>query len=107
MIVLETTKEQLNELQEHMLNNENRQVRKKCMIIYLREKDFSCRQISDLVKVDKDTVTNTLKKYRDGGLQRFLANYYHKSESQLAPHIEQLKKCLQISLRTPLIRPVK
>jgi len=91
MIVLETTEEQLNELHDHMLNDENRQVRKKCMIVYLREKGFSCQQISDLVKVDKDTVTNTLKKYRDGGLQRLLANHYHKPESQLESHIEPLK----------------
>jgi transposase len=43
------------------------------------------------VGIDEDTVTNAVKKYAEGGLQRLLENKYRKPKGQLDPYVGQLK----------------
>jgi transposase len=47
------------------------------------------------VRVDEDTVTEYVRKYRDGGLPGLLAEHYRKGEGQLDAHAERLKKVFE------------
>lgn len=91
MIILNLNETELTELYEEMLSNTDLRARKKCLIVYLRAKGYSRQEIADIVRIDEDTVTNDVKKYAEGGLQKLLENNYRKPKSQLEPYIEQLK----------------
>lgn len=92
MITLELTEEQINELYHAALFNNQPRNRKKALVVYLRAIGQSCHEVAQITRVDKDTVTNHVKKYANAGLQGLLAENYHQSKSQLEPHTEQLKK---------------
>ena len=92
MIDLNLTEKQLGELHKEASENPNARARKKCWVVYLRGKGFAHREIADVVRVDGDTVTNYVRKYRDGGLPLLLAEDYHKGGGQLDGHADRLKK---------------
>jgi len=92
MITLELTEEQLTELYQAALFNAQPRNRKKAFVVYLRSMGKSCHEVAKLTRVDKDTVTNHVKKHVSGGLQGLLAESYHQSKSRLEPHSEPLKK---------------
>jgi transposase len=97
MIDLELTKEQLDELHKEATENPCARARKKCWVVYLRGKGYAHREIAGVVRVDEDTVTGYLRKYRDGGLPGLLGEYYRKREGQLDAHAERLKKVFEAS----------
>jgi len=37
-------------------------------VVYLRGRNYACREIAGVVRVDADTATEYVRKYRDGGL---------------------------------------
>lgn len=92
MINLKLTEEQLAELHKEASENSSARARKKCWVVYLKGKGFAHREIADLIRVDGDTVTEYLRKYRDGGLAGLLAEHYHKPGGQLDAHAERLKE---------------
>lgn len=94
MITLELTEEQTTELYQAAFFNPQPRNRKKALVVYLRSMGSSCHAVAKLTRVDKDTVTNYMKKYASGGFQGLLAENYHQSKSQLEPHVELLKKRL-------------
>ena len=92
MIALELTEEQLDELHKEASENPSARARKKCWVVYLRGKGFAPREIADVVRVDGDTVTDYVRKYRDGGLPMLLAEGYRKQGGRLDAHAERLEK---------------
>jgi transposase len=92
MIDLDLTEKQLDELHKEASENPNARARKKCWVVYLRGKGFAHREIADVVRVDGDTVTDYVRKYRDGGLPMLLAEDYRKQRGRLDAHAERLKK---------------
>jgi transposase len=92
MIDLELTEEQLDGLHKEASESPSARARRKCWVVYLRGKGFAHRQIAEVVRVDADTVTDYVRKYRDGGLPGLLAEGYRKQEGQLDAHAERLKK---------------
>jgi transposase len=92
MIDLKLTAEQLDELHKEATENPCVRARKKCWVVYLKGKGYAHREIAGVVRVDGDTVTDYLRKYRDGGLPMLLAENFHKGEGQLDGHAERLKK---------------
>jgi transposase len=92
MIDLELTQEQLDELHKEASENPSARARKKCWVVYLRGKGYAHREIVDVVRVDGDTVTDYVRKYRDGGLSRLLAEDYRKQGGRLDAHAERLKE---------------
>jgi hypothetical protein len=66
-------------------------------VVYLKGKGYAHREIADVVRVDEDTVTEYVRKYRDGGLPGLLAEHYRKGEGQLDAHAERLKKVFENS----------
>ena len=88
MITLKPSENQLDDLYEEMFSNADPRARKKCLIVYLRAKGRPCHEIADIAQVDKDTVTNAVKKYVEGDLAGLLKENYRKPESQLEPHNE-------------------
>jgi len=92
MIDLELTEAQLDELHQEASGNPCARARRKCWVVYLKGHGYAHRAIADLVRVDGDTVTAYLRKYRDGGLPGLLAEDYRKPAGQLDVHAERLKQ---------------
>jgi transposase len=92
MIDLELTQEQLDQLHKEATENSCVRARKKCWVVYLKGKGYAHREIADVVRVDGDTVTEYLRKYRNGGLPELLAEDYRKQGGQLDAHAERLKE---------------
>jgi transposase len=95
MITLELSKQQLDELFDEALSNADQKVRKKCLIVYLRALGYSRHDIATIVRVDEDTVTNQVKRYTEGSLQKLLEDNYHKPMSQLEPYAVPLKELFE------------
>jgi transposase len=95
MIDLKLTEEQLDELHKEASGNPCPRARKRCWVVYLKGKGYAHREIADVVRVDEDTVTEYVRKYRDGGLPGLLAEHYRKGEGQLDAHAERLKKVFE------------
>ena len=95
MIDLNLTEKQLDELHREASENPSARARKKCWVVYLKGKGFAHREIADVVRVDGDTVTGYVRKYRDGGLPMLLAEHYRKGEGQLDDHADRLKKIFE------------
>lgn len=92
MIDLELTEAQLDELHKEASENPRERARRKCWVVYLRGKGYPCREIADVVRVDSDTVTAYVRKYRDGGLPGLLAEDYRPPGGRLDGHAERLKE---------------
>jgi transposase len=97
MIDLKLTEKQLDELHKEASENPCARARKKCWVVYLKGKGFAHREIADVVRVDGDTVTSYVRKYRDGGLPGLLDENYRKGEGQLDSHADRLKKLFEKS----------
>lgn len=91
MIDLELTEKQLDELHKEASENPSARARKKCWVVYLHGKGFAHREIADVVRVDGDTVTNYVRKYRDGGLPLLLTDNYRKQGGRLDAHAQRLE----------------
>jgi transposase len=92
MIDLELTEAQLDELHKEASENPRARARKKCWVVYLKGKRYAHQEIADVVRVDCDTVTEYLRKYRDGGLPGLLAEDYRQPAGRLDGHAERLKE---------------
>ncbi len=68
MIELELTKEQFDELHREASKNPVERARRKCWVVYLRGRGISRKEVSSIVRVDEDTVTEYVRKYVEGGL---------------------------------------
>jgi transposase len=97
MIDLKLTEAQLDLLHKEASENPCARARKKCWVVYLKGKRYAHQEIADVVRVDCDTVTEYLRKYRDGGLPGLLAEDYRKPEGLLDGHAERLKKVFETS----------
>ena len=95
MINLELTEEQFDELHKEASENPCARARKKCWVVYLHGQGYVHREVVDVVRVDADTVTAYLKKYRDSGLPGLLAEHYYQRKGQLDAYAEQLKALFQ------------
>lgn len=91
MINLNLTEAQLDELHKEASNNSCPRARRKCWVVYLREKGYPCQETADVMRVDADTVTEYVRKYRHGGLRGLLAEGYRLPGGCLDGHAEQLK----------------
>ena len=72
MVTLKLSEKQLDDLYKEMFLNADPRFRKKCLIVYLRAKGRPCHEIADIARVDKDTITNAVKKYVEGDLTGLL-----------------------------------
>lgn len=95
MIDLELTEDHLDELYKEATDNSCARARKKCWVVYLKGKGQTHQAIADLMRVEADTVTAYLQKYRDGGLPGLLAENYRKRLGQLDAQAERLKDVFQ------------
>jgi len=91
MITSNLTEAALDELHKEASNNSCPRARRKCWVVYLREKGYACRETADVERVDANTVTEYVRKYRDGGLPGLFAEDYRLPGGCLDGHAEQLK----------------
>jgi transposase len=91
MVTLKLSEKQLDDLYKEMFLNADPRFRKKCLIVYLRAKGRPCHEIADIARVDKDTITNTVKKYVEGDLTGLLTENYRTPKSRLEPFNERLR----------------
>jgi transposase len=90
MINLDLTEIQLDELHMEASVNHCERARRRCWVVYLRGNGYACQEIAELVRVDADTVTEYLRKYRVGGLPGLLAEDYRQPCGRLDGHGERL-----------------
>ena len=91
MINLNLTEAQMDELHKEASDNPCPRARRKCWVVYLRGNGYACQEVAGVVRVDADTVTEYVRKYRDGGLPGLLAGDYRQPGGRLDGHAEQLK----------------
>ena len=95
MIHLELSKEHLDELHKQATENSCVRSRKKCWVVYLKGNGYTHLEIARVVRVTEDSITEYLKKYRDGGLPGLLAENYRKGNGQLDAHASKLKEIFE------------
>ena len=91
MIKLSLTEAQLDELHKEASDNPCSRARRKCWVVYLRGKGYACQEIADVVRVDADTITEYVRKYREGGLPGLLVEDYRQPAGRLDGQAEKLK----------------
>jgi transposase len=92
MIDLKLTEGQWEELHKEASENSGRRARKKCWVVSRKGKGYAHQEIADVVRVEGDTVTASVRKYRDGGLAGLVAENYRQREGQLDAQAERLKE---------------
>ena len=95
MIHINFTPEQIDDIYDEFINHKDSRIRKKLLVIYLKAQGLFHKDIAAIARVTDDTVTNYLKEYQEGGLERLIENRYYKPESQLDPYIEELRKIFE------------
>lgn len=88
---LELRDEELDDLHREAFGHPDARSRKKCLVIYLKGHGHAHGEIARIVRVDEDTVTAWVKKYRDGGLGGLLSTFYRKNTGALDAHAERLR----------------
>ena len=95
MIELELSKEQFDELHREASKNPVERARRKCWVVYLRGRGISRKEVSSIVRVDEDTVTEYVRKYVEGGLKLLLFDDYRKPKGRLDDHTEHLRRVFE------------
>jgi len=91
VIKLDLTEHQFDELYRESSKNSSERARRKCLVVYLRGKGISRREVADIVRVDEDTVTEYVRRYSEGGLAQLLLDDYRGPKGSLDDHKEHLK----------------
>ncbi len=97
MIDLKLTEEQLDELHKGASGNSCKGARKKCRVVYLKGKGYAYPEIAKVVRVDQDTITDYVRKYRDGGLPGLLAEHSRQRKGQVDAHADRLRQVFENS----------
>jgi transposase len=65
-------------------------------VVYLKSQGLKHKEISQLCRVSKDSVTPYLKMYRDGGLEGLKKWDYQGKENELLAHEDMLKDYFRV-----------
>jgi transposase len=92
MIKIDFSEKEIDKLYELAMNHPDSFIRKKFLVLYLKARGLSHKQIAAITRVTDDTVTNYLKEYVEGGVERVLQKRFYQPKSQLDPFVEEIKE---------------
>jgi len=95
MITLTFTREDIAVLKHEKTYHAAPKARCRCEIVYLKSQGFLHKEIERIVGVSHGTVTNTLKLYKDGGLQALSTLNYKGQPSELHRYTDTIKASLE------------
>jgi transposase len=95
VIKLDLTEQQFDELYRESSKNSSERAQRKCLVVYLRDKGISRREVADIVRVDEDTVTEYVRRYREGGLAQLLFDDYRRPKGSLDDYKEHFKEVFE------------
>ena len=61
-------------------------------LIEVPRQGISRKEVSTIIRVDEDTVTEYVRRYVDGGLPRLLSDDYRRQKSRLDDHADHLRE---------------
>lgn len=91
MIKLEFSEEAIASLHHERFHHPHPAIRKRMAVVYLKSQGLKHKEISQLCRVSKDSVTQYLKMYGDGGIEGLKKWDYNGKENELLAHEHTLK----------------
>lgn len=92
MIKVEFTESSIKELEWERYNHPNPNVQKKMEVLYLKSQGLPHNMIAKLCNISSVTLTEYLKQYRVGGINRLKLRVHKGNVSKLNDHTESLEK---------------
>lgn len=92
MIKIEFTQEEIDEIRYQRFNHPHPRVQLKMDVLLLKSQGLLHRQISEIMKIDSDTITRYLKAYKDGGIESLKVINFYKPESLLVEYQSTLEE---------------
>jgi transposase len=91
MITIDFSQEDIASLHHEHFHHPHPAIRKRMAVVYLKSQGLKHKEISQLCRLSKDSVTQYLKMYRDGGLEGLKKWDYNGKENELLAHEGTLK----------------
>ncbi len=92
MIKIQFSNEQIDQLFEEKRKNGNSIVRKKAEVLILKSLGYSHTEIIAITRISEPTLTNYLKDYISGGIEKIKEINFYKPQSELDAFKDELKK---------------
>lgn len=92
MIRIEFTEYEVAELEYERFNNPNQSVQRKMEAVYLKSHGLPHKVISKICNISSVTLTEYLRQYIDGGINRLKTTFYKGRQSELNEHSESLEQ---------------
>ncbi len=86
MLTIQLTEAELQKINHERFYNPCPIVQKRLHVLYLKVKQYRHKMIADILQMHPNSVTNYLKMYQAGGLERLKQVNYGTNTSQLEPH---------------------
>jgi transposase len=96
MIRIDFSEGDIASLHHERFNHPHSAIRKRMEVVYLKSQGLKHKEISQLCRVSKDSVTPYLKMYRDGGLEGLKKWDYQGKENELLAHEDMLKDYFRV-----------
>jgi len=92
MIQIEFTSNEIDTLFEGFKNHPHPKVRQKMLVLYLKANGLAHKEIRDICRITKTTLTSYLKSYIQYGIAGLIVLKYKGQPSQLNDHTDKVKK---------------
>ncbi len=92
MINIEFTKEEKQALHYERYHHPHPKVQRKMEVLWLKSQGESHKKIAKLTGMTINTVTNHIKEYQAGGIERLKHLQYHPAGSELNKHIQSIEQ---------------
>ncbi len=90
MLRLSFTSEEIEALHQQRFHHPHPRIRLKMEALYLKSQDFAHQDIARLCRISESTLRRYLQEYAAGGLEKLAEIPFHRPQSELAQHREQL-----------------
>jgi transposase len=92
MIQIEFSQEQQDELFNEFRQDENGNIRIRCLALYLKSKGLAHETIGDICRISRPTLSSYLKFWQKGGKGQLTDVKFYRPKSELMEYAEELKK---------------
>jgi transposase len=91
MINIEFTEKEKQALHYERYHHPHPKVQRKMEVLWLKSQGENHKKIAQLTGMTINTVTNHIKEYKDGGIERLKQLQYHPAGSELDKHIQSIE----------------
>lgn len=92
MINIEFTEEEKQALHYERFHHPHPKVQRKMEVLWLKSQGENHKKIARLTGMTINTVTNHIKEYKAGGIERLKQLQYHPAGSELDQHIQSIEQ---------------